>query len=148
METYTYEKQVNSEKLMLEIIASLNLNLNGTDGNICVCSEGCAVNTIVALTSEQKTTLDGVIDAHTTSFPEQEFSEQGFITRFAEEFDTLERLEFCKHAPNFLAEMNFKNFHAIRELRDYLLTTEAITQLQADTITTIFAEQNIHLENY
>lgn len=101
-----------------------------------------------ALSGEDKTILDAIVAGHTIAFPEMDFNIEQFLARFKEEFPALSRHALAKKAPSFLAEMQFRNFDAIKAIRDYLLSTEEITQTQADKITGLFTEQNINLDNY
>jgi len=148
MTEYTYEKIVNLDKLVIEIQTVLSLNLSGADGCLHTDDEELKVCVNEALNPTQKATLDGIISAHTTSFPEMDFNMQLFFTRFAETFTVVERLEFSKLAPSFTSELQFFNFPEIKVLRDYLLSQEQISPTQADQITALFAEQDIDLDSY
>lgn len=79
---------------------------------------------------------------------EKDFDASLYLSRLSEEFTALERLSLAKIAPSFISELQYKNFAEIKELRDYLLSTEEITQAQANTLTSLFSEQNINLEDY
>lgn len=79
---------------------------------------------------------------------EENFNSDIYLHRLAEEFTALERLVLAKEVPSFISELQFKNFAEIKVLRDYLVSEEIITQNQADTLTALFAEQNIDLDDY
>jgi hypothetical protein len=149
MGQYNYTKTINSDKLLLEIEATLSITLNGTDGNIIVeDGDNVTINTVVDLSAEDKTTLDGIVSAHTTAFPEADFSPELFLDRLGDTFNSIERLNLSKAAPSFVVELQYHNFAEIKVIRDYLVTNTDITQAQADSITSLFAEQSINLDNY
>jgi hypothetical protein len=79
---------------------------------------------------------------------EDVFSSEQFLHRLSQEFTTLERLTLSKLVPSFTSELQFHNFAEIHLLRDYLVSEQLITQAQADTLTALFAEQNIDLDSY
>ena len=147
MALYTYQKAIRPDKLLLEIQATLNILLDGTDGCICTSGSNVDIKCIVALTPTEETTLDAVVAAHTTPFPEMDFNVETFFSRFGEEFTALERLELASAAPNFTTELTFHNFAEIKAIRDYLVTEAIITQATANTITALFTEQSIDLDS-
>ena len=63
-------------------------------------------------------------------------------------FDAIERMDFAKLAPSFMTEITYYNFPEIKQMRDHLVSTSDISQADADTITGLFAEQNIDLDSY
>jgi len=148
MTEYNYTKEINSDKLLLEIQDTLNLLLDGTDGRINTNGNDVSIYTNDSLSAGDKTILDGIISAHTTSFPEADFNIEAFLLSFGNTFGVLARHQLAKKAPSFITELKFKNFAEIKAIRDYLVTQEEITQAQADTLTSIFAEQNIDLDSY
>jgi len=148
MALYTYQKVIRSDKLLLEIEYTLSITLDGTDGSIVTNGNAVLITTVIALDSTDEATLDGIVAAHTTIFPPGDFDSILFFEHFAAEFDTIERTELAQDAPNFVTELMFYNFHEIKEIRDFLLTAQKITQAQADRFTALFAEQDIDLDTF
>ena len=148
MAQYNYTKTIRPHKLSLEIKSALNLMLDGTDGNIQTNENNVIIMTNNPLTDTQKTTLDTVINAHTIDNSEIDFDSKLFSNRFAEEFTFIERMDLAKKAPNFAVALCYHIFAEIKQIRDYLLQNEEITEAQSNLITSLFAEQNIDLDSY
>ena len=148
MTTYEYTKQINSNKLLLEIAGSLSLVLDGTDGNISVTGTAVKISFNTALSGGDKTTLDGIVSSHSDYYPEDDFSADLYLTSFKETYGTLARHTLAKKAPSFVSELKYHNFPALKELLDHLLSEEEINQTQYDSIKGIFDEQNVDLDDY
>jgi hypothetical protein len=146
---YLYEDitSVNPTKLNYEILGSgiqkelLGINYEQSDQELYI-------NFGSELSLEEKGILDYIVVHHVTSFPILDFNMELFFHRFAETFDVLERLEFSRLAPSFTAELQFFNFTEIKQLRDYLVAEGHLTQINANKITSLFAEQNIDLDAF
>jgi len=148
MAQYNYNKEINSDKLLLEIKETLSLLLDGSDGRIETRGSQVKIITNEELTSEQKTILDSIIVNHISDYPEGDFDIQLFLNGFATKFNPLERLELSKEAPSFITELQYKNFAEIKMIRDYLYSQQKITAEQVTKFNNLFLEQRINLDNY
>jgi hypothetical protein len=146
---YLYEDitSVNLTKLNYEILGSgiqkelLGINYEQSDQELYI-------NFGSELSLEEKGILDYIVVHHVTSFPILDFNMELFFHRFAETFNALERLQFAKMAPSFTSELQFFNFAEIKQLRDYLVSTLQLSIINANKITSLFAEQNIDLDAF
>jgi hypothetical protein len=70
-----------------------------------------------------------------------------FFQRFSEEFTANERINLSQVAPNLMFNIQFKYFSEVKTVLDYLLSMSAITQDTLNTISALFLEQGINLNN-
>jgi hypothetical protein len=138
---------VNITKLNFEILGSgIQTELNSI--NYEQENQILSLNFNAELSLQDKGTLDYIIAHHVIAFPILDFNLELFFHRFAEEFNTLERLQFSRSAPSFTAELQFHNFAEVKQLRDYLIAQGQLSQVNADKITALFAEQDINLDEF
>lgn len=148
---YYYDNMVivpNLDQLTVEILASLMTNKSLISLRWEQNTRQLSTDFEIELSIEDKIILDSIVLGHDPDFSINQFNLNLFFYRFAQEFDAIQRLQFSRLAPSFTAELQFLNFTEVKQLRDYLVSEGSLSQIDADKITSLFAEQNINLDEF